>query len=160
MNNLQEINQEEIFSIIVRNVLQYAVGKLTGPVDGKGTGQILLPRDIEVAIEFRKRLQGNDQASDLNTPYVRLGYPPDLAALTDAERERFEGALATDPDFQIEVQAIVDGATPEAEMSETTSKEVTIHRKSSTTLMSPEVVDELKPTPQRRKAREYSLLQQ
>ncbi len=135
-NNLREINQEEIFKILVKRVMKYAVGKLTDAVGGKASGQLALPNDITVAKEFKKREVEQE-------PFESVKASPALQDLYDAERKKFEDSLAADPDFQKELQAIVNGATPENEKKET-SKGITIaHRKSSRTLMSPEVVDEL-----------------
>ena len=137
-NNLHEINNEKIFSFIVKRVLKYAVGKLTNIGGSKASGQLPLPKDIEVSKEFNKRL---NEKPDGEVPYGNFK-PEGLDELTERERKRFEDSLATDPEFQNEVQAIVDTAKPEE--TESTSKGVTTkRRKSTSTLMSPEVVDEL-----------------
>jgi hypothetical protein len=134
-NNLHEINKEKIFTFIVKRVLKHAVGKLTNTDGSKASGQLPLPKDIEVNKEFNKRLKDEVPFADLETA-------DSLTELTEAERKRFEDSLATDPDFQEEVQAIVDAARPEE--TESTSKGVAVkRRKSASTLMSPEVVDEL-----------------
>lgn len=136
-NNLHEINKEEVFAILVKLVLKYSVGKLTDIDGAKASGQLVLPTDIEVAKEFNKRLRDE-------VPFADVEAEPKLKELNEAERKRFEDALAADPDFQNEVHAVINGASPEMEKKETTSKGVTaLHRKSSKTLMSPEVVDEL-----------------
>lgn len=135
-NNLHEIDKEKIFALIVKRILKYAVGKLTNVDGSKASGQLSLPKDIEVNVEFNKR-----RKPDGDVPYGNF-QPLAVSELTEAERKRFEDSLATDTDFQDEVQAIVDTATPEK--AESTSKGVTTRRrKSTTTLMSPEVIDEL-----------------
>ncbi|MBI5308999.1 MAG: hypothetical protein HZB37_11905 [Planctomycetes bacterium] len=135
-NNLREINKEKIFKILVKQVMKYAVGKLNDLVGGKASGQLALPNDITVAKEFKKREDGEE-------PFKNVKASKALQDLNDAERKKFEDSLAADPDFQKELQAIVNGAAPENEKKET-SKGITVaHRKSSKTLMSPEVVDEL-----------------
>jgi hypothetical protein len=136
-NNLSEINKEEIFALLVKLVLKYAVGKLTDIGGARASGQLVMPKDIEVAKEFNKRFKNE-------VPFANIKPVPNIQELNDAERKRFEDALATNPDFQNEVQAVVNGATPEQEKEVTTSKGVTaLHRKSSQTLMSPEVIEEL-----------------
>jgi len=136
-NNLQEINKEKIFALVVKKLLKYTVGKLTDLSGAKATGQLRLPNDIEVATEFNKRQQNEVPFSDVRPV-------PNLKGLIEAERKRFEDALATDIDFQNEVQAIVNGARPEAESKSTTTKGITaLHRRSTQTLMSPKVVDDL-----------------
>lgn len=137
-NNLHEINKEKIFSFIVKRVLKHAVGKLANINGSKASGQLPLPKDIEVSKEFNKRLT---EKPDGEVPYGNFK-PQGLDELTEAERKRFEDSLATDPEFQNEVQAIVDTAKPEE--IESTSKGIIVkRRKSTSTLMSPEVVDEL-----------------
>ena len=135
-NNLHEIDKEQIFTILVKKVLKYAVGKLTDTSDAKATGRLLLPNDIKVAIEFNKRRQQVTPFFDVN--------PTGLTELTQAERKRFESDLATDVAFQEESQAIVDGSRPAEEIQTVTAKGVTaLHRRSARTLMSPDVVEEL-----------------
>ena len=135
-NNLREIDREEIFKIIVKYVMKYAVGKLTDLSGGKASGRLALPNDTEVAIEFKKRQI--DQV-----PFAHIEPSPTLQDLNDAERKEFEAELGADAEFQQELQAVVNGATPANERQET-SKGITVtHRKSSKTLMSPEVVDEM-----------------
>ena len=67
--------------------------------------------------------------------------PEELNELTEAEQKRFEDSLATDPDFQNEVQAMVNRPAPgeggDLEGSHRPASQV------DDTLMSPEVVDEL-----------------
>mgnify|MGYP001569964457 CR=1 FL=1 len=135
-NNLREINKEEIFKILVKQVMKYAVGKLSDLAGGKASGQLALPNDITVAKEFKRSEVGEE-------PYENIKASPALQDLNDAERKRFEDSLAADLNFQKELQAIINGALPENEKKET-SKGITVaHRKSSKTLMSPEVVEEM-----------------
>ncbi len=136
-NNLREINKEAIFGLLVKILLQYTVGKLTDMGGAKASGQILLPGDIEVDNEFKKRKRNE-------LPFGDVEPIANLSELSEAERERFEDELAQDSDFQEEIQAIVDGAQPEAEKKTTTAKGIIAsHRRSSKTLMSPDVVDKL-----------------
>jgi len=137
-NNLHEIDKEKIFSLIVKRVLKFAVGKLTATEGSKGTGQLPLPKDLEISKEFNKRLKRQPHG---DVPYGQFT-PKRLDELTDAERKRFEDSLATDTEFQNEVQAIVDTVRPE--QIEAASKGIAAKRRKSTiTLMSPEIVDEL-----------------
>src|SRR2546423_13914116 len=43
-NNLHEIDKEKIFSLIVKRVLKFAVGKLTNIEGSKALGQLPLPK--------------------------------------------------------------------------------------------------------------------
>lgn len=135
-NNLGEINKEEIFRILVKKVMQYAVGKLKDLAGGKASGQLALPNDITVAKEFKNREEEKE-------PFENIKASPALQDLNDAERKKFEDSLAADPDFRKELQAIVNGAVSANEKKETSKGITGVHRKSSKTLMSPEVVDEL-----------------
>jgi hypothetical protein len=135
-HNLHEIDKERIFALLVKKILKYAVGKLTDTSGAKATGQLLLPRDLEVTKEFIRRRQDE-------TPFVDVE-PITVTELTQAERNRFENDLATDIDFQEASQAIVDGARPTEAFQTVTAKGVkSMHRRSAQTLMSPEVVEEL-----------------
>ena len=136
INNLHEIDKEKIFMFIVKRVLKYAVGKLTNVNGSKASGQLSLPKEIEVNSEFNRRHKPVPEI-----PYA--GFQPlALDEITEAERKRFEDSLATDTEFQNEVQAIVDSASPEH--IEPTSKGIVASRRKSThTLLSPEIVDEL-----------------
>jgi hypothetical protein len=136
-HNLHEINQEKIFNILLRRVLQRAVGKLTGG-GGKGVaGEIVGPTSIELALELQKREAGAEPFGDLGTD--------DAEDLTPQEQARFEQDLNGDIDFQGEVQAIVNTALPDAAVTDVGAKGVTVlERRSARTLMSPEVIEELK----------------
>jgi hypothetical protein len=138
-HNLHEINKEEIFNRLLRRVLQRAVGKLTGE-GGKGIGgEIVGPTEIELSIELGKREAGQE-------PYADLDKPAAVEDLTEEEEERFKKDLEEDQEFQEELQAIADTAHPDAQVTEKDgSKGVTVlERRSARTLMSPEVVEELK----------------
>lgn len=136
-NNLHEISKEKIFKKLSKKLLKYAAGKLNTPGGAKAAGGLDLPRDLEVAIEYKK-LDRNEE------PYRDIKPVDNLKELTEIEEQLFIDDLATDINFQMEVQAIVDGATDDHEKIHSGSKGATVrHRVSSETLMSPDVVSEL-----------------
>ncbi|MDJ0700810.1 MAG: alpha/beta hydrolase [Woeseiaceae bacterium] len=136
-NNLREIANEKIFKKLAKKLLKYAIGKLTTVGGAKAVGGLDMPRDLAVAIEYKK-LEKNVE------PYSDVAAIEGLKQLTDEEEKLFMDDLATDVDFQTEIQAIVDGATDDQEKVKTGAKGITLsHRVSSKTLMSPEVVQDL-----------------
>lgn len=136
-NNLREIANEKIFKKLSKKLLKYAVGKLTTIGGAKAAGGLDMPRDLAVAIEY-KGLEKN------NEPFAGVEAIEELKQLSDDEEKLFMDDLATDVDFQTEIQAIVDGATDDQEKVKTGAKGITLsHRVSSKTLMSPDVVQEL-----------------
>ena len=136
-NNLREIANEKIFKKLSKKLLKYAIGKLTTIGGAKAAGGLDTPRDLAVAIEYKK-VEKNVE------PYSDVAAIEELKELTDEEEKLFMDDLATDVDFQTEIQAIVDGATDDQEKIRTGAKGITLsHRVSSKTLMSPEVVQEL-----------------
>jgi Alpha/beta hydrolase of unknown function (DUF900) len=137
-HNLQEIDKEEIFKLLLKYLIQYTVGKLTDVAGGKATGQLVTPNDIEVAIELEK-------VEVREEPYANIKALPTLQPLNEAEQKNFEETLESDSDLRNEVVAIANSARPEDEQQETNSKGVlTQDRRSEKTLMSPEIVEEMK----------------
>lgn len=137
-HNLQEIDKEKVFKLLLKFLVQFAVGKLTDVAGGKATGQLQVPNNIEVAVELKK-------VEVRAEPYAQLKPLPKLQPLNDAEQKKFEETLAGDAALQREVVAIVNSAQPEDEKQETSSKGVlSLDRRSEKTLMSPEIVEELK----------------
>lgn len=135
-HNLDEINGEKIFKLLLRRVLKHSVGKLADSGPAKSvTGTLRLPSDIEVAVELEKLDVGEE-------PYAQLDLPEDLDEMSDSQVARFEQELASNDRFSEEVEAIVSTAHPER--IETSAKGVSVTaRRSTKTLMSPEVVDSL-----------------
>jgi hypothetical protein len=137
-HNLQEIGKEKIFKILLKFLIQFAVGKLTDIGGGKASGQLQVPNDITVAVELKK-------VKARQEPFSNVAPQPTLQPLNEAEQKKFESELENNRGFQREVIAIVNSAQPEAEKQETSSKGVlSMDRRSAKTLMSPEVVEELK----------------
>lgn len=137
-HNLHEISQEKVFKILQKTVLKFAAGKLTEVAGGKGGLQpIRLPKDLEVALELKKIEEGKEPFADLQPAAV-------VSELSEKEIDQFTKALDSDTDFQEEIQAIVDQASPQEKKTETTSRGIkSLDRSSGKSLMSPEVVQEL-----------------
>jgi hypothetical protein len=135
-NNLDEIFRERIFKILLRKLSKFVVGKLTTIGGSKAAGELQLPRDLTIAMELKK-------AESKIEPFAWLPSAESLDEVTEIEERLLTDALASDIDFQQEVQAVVNGATPDQEMEVHSKGATTIHRISSETLMSPDVVDEL-----------------
>jgi hypothetical protein len=135
-NNLSEIGKEDIFKIIVKQVMKFVVGKLTDSAGGKAGGDLVLPNDMEVAIEFQKRNSNQE-------PYAEIKPLPTLQDLNDNELNQFKDILGMDLEFEQELLAVVQSATPANEQIDTSKGITSTPRKPSATLMSPEVIDEL-----------------
>lgn len=135
-HNLDEISKEDIFKNLVTWLVKFTVAKLLDVEGCKATGQLDLPGDIEVAIELKKRETGAE-------PYSDVAPSSKLEGLNEQERENFEDKLKNDAEFQKATQAII--VTKEDEEQTFNSKGVlSTNRRSAKTLMSPEVLDELK----------------
>ncbi len=137
-DNLEDINKEKIFKLLVKWLIKFTLGKLGDTEGGKATGQLQLPTDIDVAIELQKADAGEE-------PYAAVTAHPNLKPLHDAERNKLEEALSNDPKFQAAVQDIIAAVTPEGAVQQKNAKGVlTVNRASGKTLMSPEIVDEIR----------------
>ncbi|MGF6201729.1 hypothetical protein [Pseudomonas laurylsulfatiphila] len=135
-NNLEEINKEKIFSVIVKLVLKFAVGKLSTLGVARSAGRFWLPTDIEVSMEFNKRSQPGHEV-----PY-RDFKPRKRDSLTENERNHFEQTLAADRVFRSELLSIAHSNGPDTQAL--TQKGAAAHsRKSTKTLMSPEIIEEI-----------------
>jgi hypothetical protein len=128
--NLTEIFGEDVFKILLKRVLQFAMGKLVQVPGSRGIAG-LTPTDISVEKEIRKRLDGTE-------PYATVK-PVAVEALAPEEEAEFSTALAEDPDFGATVEAIAAGVFPGGEIAGSRG----LSQRSSRTLMSPDVVDEL-----------------
>jgi hypothetical protein len=132
--NLREIANERAFKLLSKWVVKFAVGKLREAVGAKGA-PLPTPSDRDVYEEI-------DRASGGAEPYAGLGAPSDLGELTPEQEAEVEQRLRADPELQALGVEIAESALPE-EVREA-SKGVTVTRRlSATTLMSPDVVQEL-----------------
>ncbi len=137
-DNLEDINKEKIFKQLVKWLIKFTLGKLGDVEGGKATGQLQLPTDIDVAIELQKTDAGEE-------PYAAVTAHPNLKPLNDAEKSRLEESLNNDPKFQAAAQDIIAAATPDdAARQENAKGALTVDRASAKTLMSPEIVGEIR----------------
>jgi len=138
LRNLDEINKEKIFKKLVSLLVKFAVGKLMDVDGGKATGQLQLPDNIEVAIELEK-LKSSE------VPYADLAATEKLQQLNENEKKNFEQSLLEDQSFQKAVRDIVTSSETNNQQQETNAKGIlTLDRSSAETLMSPQVIEELK----------------
>lgn len=136
-NNLKEISKEKIFKKLVKKLLKYVVGKLTTVGGAKSAGGLDLPKDLTVAIEYKK-------LNEYREPFGDVKPISQLKEVTEEEEFLFKDDLVTDIDFQAEIQAIVNGTTDDQEKITNGAKGLTVsHRVSSKTLMSPSIVEEI-----------------
>src|SRR2546422_9605030 len=134
-HNLGEIAGEEIFKDLAKWLFKFAIGKLQHVVGVKGAA-LQMPSDMEIYRELARR-DKNEEPFDGITP------PAGISELSPEERSTFEETLATDTEFQQSVQAIVASVIPQTIL--TGEKGVVLRmRKSARTLMSPQVIEEIK----------------
>ena len=126
--NLAEIFGEDIFQIILKRVLQYAVGKLDVGPGGRAIGAPK-PTDLRVAMEIRR--------PDGREPFAEKTPTPTVEPLAIEEEAEFSTMLSEDPEFNASAEAIALGNLPGAAGGRGLGGEP------AKTLMSPEVVDEL-----------------
>jgi hypothetical protein len=134
-HNLTEIAGEEIFKTLEKWLLKFVVGKLLAEVGVKAP-QLPLPSDMMVYRELARRDQNEE-------PYSNFAPREGINQITTQDRKRFESALASDAEFQSNVQAITNALVPKT-VSTGAKGAVMRVRKSARTLMSPAVVDNLK----------------
>lgn len=136
--NWKEIFDENIFQLLLKKVTKWAVGKLGKQFGTKAIGSLVTPSDLDVSIEINKRRAGS-------TPYESLRIDSNPKELSQEEEEAFLGELKSDPDLEQELAAILAGITPGHENKTVGRKGiVTSHRVSARSLMSPDVLEELK----------------
>jgi hypothetical protein len=130
-HNLREIAGEDIFKILLKYVLKFSAGKL-GQAEGARSITAVMPNDMQMHIELSRP----------DEPFKEMTPPPVVQPLTAGEEDEFRDQLDRDTDFQETVQAIADATLPETQ--EIGVKGFVRVRKSARTLMSPEIVDEIK----------------
>jgi hypothetical protein len=136
-HNIAEIAGEDFFKILLKMVLKFGSAKLTETAGGRAAdGSLALPNDMQVYQELALR--------DLNQePYARLGDRTPVTDLSEGEEFEFREYLSQNPDFSETVDAISASILPEATVSSSRGVDVRI-RKAGRTLMSPEVLEELR----------------
>lgn len=136
--NVQEIAGEDFFKVVLKWVAKFVLAKVAETVGGGRSldGQLALPPDIVVYQELAVRDAGAE-------PFARVNVPETIPEVTDADEAQLAAALEADLDFQETVQAIVDASIPQTEATGARGLVVRT-RGSARTLMSPEVLDEVK----------------
>lgn len=131
--HLKEIADEDAFKALTKLVIKFVVGKVLGSTGAKGGFQ--LPDDHNVATEFALHAVGVE-------PYANLAVPETLDDLTAADEASVEQRLRADPQLRAIGRAIAESALS-PEQREGARSATRLERAAETTLMSPEIVDEL-----------------
>jgi hypothetical protein len=134
--NLSEIAGEDVFKILLHRLLKYVVAKLRDPIGAKGITTVQ-PTDIELYTELIKRDAGEE-------PFIAEPIDPRVAAVSESEQRELRDELASDGDLMSTIAAIGETAHDETTTAVNTRGLTTRSRKSTRTLMSPEIVDEIR----------------
>jgi hypothetical protein len=133
--NLTDIAGEDIFKVLLKWVLKYAIAKLRLPVGAKGI-EAVQPTDIELHEELSKREEGREPFA--GEPVIR-----DVEPVTEVEEQELREDLAQDSDLMETIEAIGKSGESEVEADAGTRGPGAGTQKSAQTLMSPEVVAEI-----------------
>lgn len=141
-NNLRQIANEKVFSVLLKKLLKWAVGKALPLSTAKAGLGPAFPNDQELAIELSKRKESEiDRAAP--EPYAQLSAAPaaqaPTAPLTASEEAAFVQELGTDSTFQVEINAIMAGPPVPGAKARSATVQASSH-----TLMSPDVVEDLR----------------
>jgi hypothetical protein len=137
--NLPSIFKEDIFKGVLRRVSQFVKGKLDKEIGGgeaKGIGGLPLTRESEIQAELDKARAGGEMFED--TPASQL--PPETRLSADEERDILD-EIQADPQLESQLQEI---ANARQQPTEEASRGITVQG-SATTMMSPDVLDQLAP---------------
>lgn len=134
LKNFEEIFDEPVFKKLLEKLVKWTVGKITETGAARATGQLILPRDLEVKKEINKTKQET-------IPYEHVKAAAGLTELSDDQLAEFEKELMANDELKQDVREITDNV---GEESVQTSKGIAVRRQTSRkSLMSPEVVEEL-----------------
>lgn len=138
-HNMEEISKEKIFQLILKNVLQFLVGKLKQSPGGRG-GLLELPYESEVNAEL-------DKLTLAQTPYSALDQIalPEQETLRDMEATQFMDRIEEDQDIKDEASKIANSfRTPQEIEADSRKSRGFGVRGSTQTLMSPAIIDEVR----------------
>ena len=136
--NLGEIFDEEIFQILLRKLLARVGGRLLDPDGAKSPGGPTVLMETQVAEELDRGRQNEGE------PFDTYPLPDEMEAVSDEEEQRLEQAFLEDPEFQSAVEEIAVESTDDIEEELTSRSLVSRRRASRKSLMSPEIVEEMK----------------
>jgi hypothetical protein len=92
-NNWEEIVKENVFSALVKRVLQFVIGKLDQKPGERGVQDVELPSRFEIEDEIQKKQAvGKEPFADRNTEATSLD-----SELMSTEQEQFKALLESDP---------------------------------------------------------------
>lgn len=131
--NLKKIVAEDAFRLLEKWVTKFALGKVLQEPGSRGL-TIAAPSDHEVLTELAQRRVGTE-------PYEDLALPDTVTELNPQEEGEIIQAVASDREARAVTVSIVDAVFEEDEVATSRGIEV-VRRRSSATLMSPEVVAE------------------
>lgn len=134
--NLTDIAGEDVFKALLRRLLKYTVSKLRDPLGAKGLTSVP-PTDIELHTELLRRDAGDE-------PFRQEPIDREISPVTESEESDLREELKKDRDLIESLEAI--GTDPQETTTTTFNARGlgTRTRKSARTLMSPDVVDEIK----------------
>jgi len=133
-NNLGEIAGEPLFRLILKHVSQFAKAKIEEKYNTRGQ-RLELPSDATVWDEIDLLQQEKLPFSSIDTTALSPS-----ASLSSEQSDQFEERLRSDNRFNIETQKIAAALLP-GNQADTRSGRI---KASTTTLMSPSVLDEIR----------------
>jgi hypothetical protein len=137
-HNLAEIWQEKIYQRLLQRVLQFVEAKLRQTPAQRGE-RLELADEADIAREVRQPQVGSEPFAHLDP--ARL---PQDETLRPAEAEQFREVLEGDDRFIEEAEAIANGLRPPEEIEQQRSARSGTVQASRHTLMSPEVMEEIR----------------
>src|SRR5262245_7818139 len=141
-HNLQEIFKENIFQRLLERVTQFALAKLEQSDVTRG-GLLELPSTHDVRRELQPAASGAEPFSHLDPSKL-----PSDESLRALEEQQFRDELEGDPALIQEIESIANALRPSDEIAAEQSATRGARVKTSTrTLMSPEVLEELRQAP-------------
>ncbi|MCG3208379.1 MAG: hypothetical protein FOGNACKC_01983 [Anaerolineae bacterium] len=137
-HNLPQIYNEKIFQQLLARLLQFVEAKLRQQKGERG-GQLEIKDQAEFLDRIQKARPGEDPFNELGQK--RLSADDQLLT---AEAEQFQEVLEWDDNFLDEAEAIANALLTEAEAEQARQSRSGTIQASRHTLMSPEVLDEIK----------------
>lgn len=132
-NNIGEIFSEEVFQKLLKRIVQFVQAKLTKEGGTRGT-TLELPSIKDVSREFK----------DMDhEPYADMEIG-EMYEVDSVEEQQFMETLEADAALQYEFEAIVNGMMTEEEIAQQQGAKSGTVRASKSTLMSPELLTEVK----------------
>ena len=137
--NLRDIFQERIFQVLLEQVTRYAVAKVREGLGARG-GRLAPPHPAEVQDELRQPTGGREPFSTTDPRQVLRS-----DTLSSDQQRQFREELERDRNLRQEAEAIANAIrTPQEVAAEAVATRGARVQASSHTLMSPDVLEELR----------------